>query len=90
VLALIKAAPGNVSLDTMLTEISKLEAIRAIGLPDDLFAGVAPKVVAAGVPARCLSRPAIYASIRSQRSSRCCARRWSFMSGRSPTRSRSC
>lgn len=29
VLALIKAAPGNVSLDTMLTEISKLEAIPA-------------------------------------------------------------
>ncbi len=46
VLALIKAAPGNVSLDTMLTEISKLEAIRAIGLPADLFAGVAPKIVA--------------------------------------------
>jgi hypothetical protein len=45
-LALLKAAPGNVSLDTMLTEISKLEAIRAIGLPADLFAGVAPKVVA--------------------------------------------
>jgi len=46
VLALIKAAPGNVSLDTMLTEISKLEAIRAVGLPADLFAGVAPNVVA--------------------------------------------
>ena len=46
VLALIKAAPGNVSLDTMLVEISKLEAIRAIGLPVDLFADVAPTVVA--------------------------------------------
>ena len=30
----------------MLVEISKLEAIRAIGLPGDLFAGVAPKIVA--------------------------------------------
>ena len=38
VLAVIKAPPGNVSLDTMLVEISKLEAIRAIGLPGDLFA----------------------------------------------------
>jgi len=47
VLALIKAAPGNVSLDTMLVEIAKLEAIRAIGLPADLFADVAPIVVAA-------------------------------------------
>jgi hypothetical protein len=45
-LALIKAAPGNVSLDTMLVEIAKLEAIRAIGLPSDLFADVAPIVVA--------------------------------------------
>ena len=44
-LGLIKAAPGNVSLDTMLVEISKLESIRAIGLPADLFAGIAPKVL---------------------------------------------
>jgi hypothetical protein len=46
VLALLRAAPGNVSLDTMLSEIAKLEAIRAIGLPSDLFADVAPTVVA--------------------------------------------
>ncbi|MDQ3677996.1 MAG: Tn3 family transposase [Actinomycetota bacterium] len=45
VLAVIKAPPGNVSLDTMLVEIAKLEAIRAIELPGDLFAGVAPKIV---------------------------------------------
>jgi hypothetical protein len=48
-LSLIKAEPGNVSLDTMLLEISKLEAIRAIGLPADLFADVAPQI---GVPLR--------------------------------------
>jgi hypothetical protein len=46
VLALIKAMPGNVSLDSMLTEIRKLTVIRAIGLPASLFADVAPKVVA--------------------------------------------
>lgn len=45
-LALIKASPGNVSLASMLTEISRLEAVRAIGLPDGLFADIAPKVVA--------------------------------------------
>ncbi len=45
VLALIKSVPGNVSLDTMLSEIAKLEAIRAIGLPSDLFADIAPVVV---------------------------------------------
>ncbi|MDQ0797790.1 DUF4158 domain-containing protein [Streptomyces sp. B1I3] len=46
VLAKVKEAPGNVSLETMLTEIDKLLAVRAIGLPRDLFVDVAPKVVA--------------------------------------------
>lgn len=46
VLARIKEAPGNVSLETMLTEIDKLLAVRAIGLPPDLFIDVAPKVLA--------------------------------------------
>ena len=46
-LALIKASTGNVSLASMLTEISRLEAVRATGLPDGLFADVAPKVLAA-------------------------------------------
>jgi hypothetical protein len=42
-LALVKSVPGNVSLDSMLTEIRKL---RAVGLPAGLFADVAPRVVA--------------------------------------------
>lgn len=46
VLGLVKAAPGNVSLETMLVEISKLEAIRAIGLPPDLFDGIDAKIIA--------------------------------------------
>ena len=46
VLGLIKAAPGNVSLETMLAEISKLEAIRAIGLPADLFDGIDARIIA--------------------------------------------
>jgi len=45
-LALIKADPGNVSLESMLTEIDKLLAVRAIELPAALFADVAPKVIA--------------------------------------------
>ena len=45
-LGLIKAAPGNVSLETMLVEISKLEAIRAIGLPAGLFTGIDARIVA--------------------------------------------
>lgn len=43
----IRSDPGNVSLNTMLTEIAKLEAV---GLPDAVFANIAPKVVA-GWPA---------------------------------------
>ena len=46
VLGLIKAAPGNVSLKTMLVEISKLEAIRQVGLPADLFDGVDARIIA--------------------------------------------
>src|SRR5664280_2626033 len=36
---------GNVSLETMLTEIDRLRAVRAIGLPAGLFDDVAPKIV---------------------------------------------
>ncbi|MGH3373342.1 MAG: hypothetical protein ACRDP6_01245 [Actinoallomurus sp.] len=32
-MALIKSMPGNVSLESMLREICKLTAIRALGLP---------------------------------------------------------
>jgi hypothetical protein len=46
-LSLIMSVPGNVSLESMLAEIGKLDAVRAAGLPDGVFAGVAPKVVAA-------------------------------------------
>jgi hypothetical protein len=45
VLTLVKSVPGNVSLEPMLTEIRKLRAVRAIGLPVGLFADVAPKVL---------------------------------------------
>ncbi|MGI8447798.1 MAG: DUF4158 domain-containing protein [Streptosporangiaceae bacterium] len=45
VLGLIKSASGNVSLDSMMTEISKLQAVRAVGLPTGLFADVAPRVL---------------------------------------------
>ncbi|MDN5917571.1 MAG: Tn3 family transposase, partial [Pseudonocardia sp.] len=44
-LALIKADPGNVSLESMLTEIDKLLAVRAVALPTGLFGDVAPKVI---------------------------------------------
>jgi TnpA family transposase len=45
VLASIRSDPGNVSLNTMLSEIAKLEAVRAVGVTADVFADVAPKIV---------------------------------------------
>ncbi|MDN5856865.1 MAG: DUF4158 domain-containing protein, partial [Actinomycetia bacterium] len=45
-LAVIRSAPGNVSLNTMLSEVAKLRAVRAVGLPAGLFVDVAPKVLA--------------------------------------------
>ncbi len=44
-LVLIKASPGNVSLESMMTEIDKLQAVRALELPAGLFTDVAPKVL---------------------------------------------
>ncbi|MCZ9329678.1 hypothetical protein [Nocardia farcinica] len=43
VLASIRSDPGNVSSNTMLTEIAKLEAVREIGVPVEVFADIAPK-----------------------------------------------
>ncbi len=44
--AAIRDEPGNVSVKIIGQETFKLGAIRAVGLPDDLFADVAPKVLA--------------------------------------------
>jgi Domain of unknown function (DUF4158) len=45
-LGLVKSAPGNVSLESMMVEIDKLQKLRSFVLPSGLFADVAPKVVA--------------------------------------------
>lgn len=45
VLAGIRSDPGNVSLNTMLTEIAKLEAVREVGVPGEVFADIGPKIV---------------------------------------------
>jgi uncharacterized protein DUF4158 len=64
VFAAIRDEPGNVSVKTIGQEAFKLGAIRAVGLPDDLFADVAPKVlagwrarVAAEAPSHLRSQP---------------------------------
>jgi hypothetical protein len=47
VLAELKADPVRVSLESLLGEIDKLERVRSLGLPEDLFAGVPEVMVAA-------------------------------------------
>jgi len=46
-LAELKADPGRLGLETLLRELDKLQQVRAVGLPAELFAGVSDKVVAA-------------------------------------------
>lgn len=48
----IRSAPGRVSLESMLVEMDKLLAVRAVGVPAEVFADVAPKVLA-GWRSRC-------------------------------------
>lgn len=44
VLQELRSDPGRATLDNLLKEISKLETIRAIDIPGDLFDGLSPKV----------------------------------------------
>jgi hypothetical protein len=47
VLAELKADPGQVGLETLLREIDKLAAVRALGLPPGLFSDASEKLVEA-------------------------------------------
>ncbi|MFF1838673.1 hypothetical protein ACFVXE_31460 [Streptomyces sp. NPDC058231] len=46
-LAALKRDPGAVGLDSLLTEITKLNDVRKLGLPEGLFADCSEKLVAA-------------------------------------------
>jgi len=43
----LKADPARLSLETLLAEVSKLERVRALGVPEHVFDGVADRVVEA-------------------------------------------
>ncbi|MFJ2722586.1 DUF4158 domain-containing protein [Streptomyces sp. NPDC087437] len=45
VLADIKSHPGNVSLNSLPDEISKLDQVRAVGIPEKVFAGIGVQVI---------------------------------------------
>jgi hypothetical protein len=47
VLRHLQADPGHAGVEGMLEEIAKLERIRAVGLPPDLFGGVSARVLRA-------------------------------------------
>lgn len=42
----LKADPGKLGLETLLSEITKLKSVRAIGLPPDLFTDIAERRIA--------------------------------------------
>ncbi len=44
-LAQLKADPGKVSLETLLREISKLNQVRELGLPSDVFANASERIL---------------------------------------------
>ncbi|AZM50573.1 hypothetical protein DMB38_04940 [Streptomyces sp. WAC 06738] len=46
-LALLKRDPGAVGSDSLLTEVNKLNDVRRLGLPEELFAACSEKLVAA-------------------------------------------
>lgn len=41
----LKADPGRVGLDSLLKEIEKLETIRQLELPENLFTSISPKII---------------------------------------------
>jgi hypothetical protein len=90
VLSDIKAHPGNVSLDSVLDEISKLGQVRAVGVPEKVFAGIGVQVVNAWRARASASSPShlrcFDAPVRHLLSPGCC----SSASGRSPTSWLSC
>ena len=46
-LADLRGDPGRLGLETLVEEISKLEAVQGLGLPDELFDGTSDRLVAA-------------------------------------------
>jgi TnpA family transposase len=46
-LAELRADPGALGLETLFAEIEKLTIVQALGLPDELFAGISDRLVAA-------------------------------------------
>src|SRR5262249_285804 len=46
----LKHDPGRTSVDSVVTEVAKLQQIRQLGLPPDLFPAIAPTLLTAYPP----------------------------------------
>ena len=44
-LAVLKSDPGRLGLDSLISEADKLKQLRQLELPDNLLAGISPKVL---------------------------------------------
>ena len=82
---MIKAAPGPVSLASMLAEIDKLTAIGSFGLPEDLFGDVAPRVLKEWRDQAMTESPSHLREHADDLRWRCWRRCCSAAAGRSPT-----
>jgi len=89
-LAQLKADPDAVSLDAILTEIRKLQAVRTLGLPADLFADVSEKLVAAWRARAVKMYPSDFRDTRRRCGGRCWRRCAGRARWRSPMRWSSC
>ncbi|MFJ4428798.1 hypothetical protein [Streptomyces bobili] len=90
VLSDIKSHPGNVSLNSLLDEISKLKQVRAVGVPEKVFTGIGVQVINAW---RARRRPPLRATCGASTipyGTSCSPPCSSSASGRSPTRWWSC
>ncbi|MFE7815679.1 DUF4158 domain-containing protein [Streptomyces sp. NPDC057433] len=84
-LADIKAHPGNVSLNSLLDEISKLGQVRAVGVPAKAFTGIGVQVVGAWRARASASSPSHLRRFAPRYGTSCSPRCCSSGSMRSPT-----
>ncbi len=80
----LKADPGQISRDSLLAEVDKLERIRSLGLPAGLFAGAPDHVVGAWRARAALEYPS---DLRERPRRRCASPCWPPCAGLAPVRS---
>ena len=90
VLAWVKTDPGRLSLNTVLDEISKLEAVRAVGLPPGCWPRCPRRSCRGGGCGRRCESPSHFRQFAAETRWVLLRRCWCSASGRLPTRWWSC